>query len=68
MRKYKLIDGKLPNGRWRWSGWAEDEYVIIRGDRCFWYYGEEILNEDWMQSSELKYWTRFDIKGYYETL
>lgn len=66
-----FVNGVLPKGKWRWSSWGEGDYTITDGfsrsviirTRDGGHRGMIAAPVD---SDSMGYWTRIDIKGYYE--
>lgn len=48
MSKSPLINGKLPNGKWRWKEWFPHEWVLIIGDCAISDNGIDNTNGEWM--------------------
>ncbi len=67
MSKSPLINGKLPNGKWRNNAWGPSMYVIIIGDYCIFNDGAETKNYYWGNG---KGWTKIEsiVEVYYKKL
>lgn len=69
--KSPLINGKLPNGKWRWSGWTKNEWVIVIGNRAIYDNGVENENRLWGDYSKVETgWTKIEstVEVYYKKL
>lgn len=71
MSKSPLINGKLPNGRWRWKGWLPHEWVLIIGDYAISHNGIDNTNTLWSDYSVGETgWTKIEsiVEVYYKKL
>ena len=67
--KSPLINGKLPNGKWRWKGWLSHEWALVIGDEVILDNGMEMKNASWMDDTETG-WTKIKsiVEVYYKKL
>jgi hypothetical protein len=70
MSKSPLINGKLPNGKWRWKEWPPHEWVLIIGDYAFSNNGIDHTNTLWVDDEEKTGWTKIEsiVEVYYKKL
>lgn len=70
MSKSPLINGKLPNGKWRWKEWLPHEWVLIIGDYAFSNNGIDNTNTLWVDDEEKTGWTKIEsiVEVYYKKL
>lgn len=69
MSKSPLINGKLPNGKWRWKEWLPHEWVLIIGDYAIFDNDFEDKNY-WVDDEEKTGWTKIKsiVEVYYKKL
>lgn len=68
--KSPLINGKLPNGKWHWTGWRPNEWILVIGDWSIYDNGCVDTNSGWGDDNGKTRWTKIEsiVEVYYKKL